>query len=129
MGRTVLNSLGGSASEPLSTADNPQPVAERPAPVSRLAVWRARIYLVIFVIFCIELGLLLAVLPWTRLWTENELLLSYPVLRTIAHNTFLRGAISGLGLIDVWLGIWEAVHYHDPKPEPPQPPPPPVQAV
>ena len=118
-GAHSLNPLGGNASEPLSPAENP--AAEKPAPVSRLVVWRARIYLVIFVIFCIELGLLLAVLPWTRLWTDNDLLLSYPGLRTLAHNTFLRGCITGLGLIDVWLGIWEAVHYHDPKPEAPPP--------
>jgi hypothetical protein len=29
-------------------------------------------------------------------------------------NNFVRGAISGIGIIDLWIGIWEAVHYRDP---------------
>jgi hypothetical protein len=26
----------------------------------------------------------------------------------------VRGVITGIGLVDVWIGIWEAVHYKDP---------------
>lgn len=84
------------------------------AAVTRTAVWLHRFWLVVFVIFCIELGLLLAVLPWTRVWSNNSLLAAYPGWRAIVHNDFVRGLITGLGLIDVWIGIWEAVHYRDP---------------
>jgi formate/nitrite transporter FocA (FNT family) len=72
-----------------------------------------RVKLVIAVAFCIELGLILVVLPWTRLWTENSLLLSFPTLRSMLHQNFVRGLISGVGLIDVWLGVWEAVRYRE----------------
>lgn len=79
-------------------------------------LWVQRISLVIFVMFCIELGMLLAVLPWTRVWMDNSLLTSYPAIRGVLHMSFVRGAISGLGLVDIWMGIWEAVHYREAKP-------------
>ncbi len=82
--------------------------------VSRTTIWLHRLSLVIFVIFCIELGMLLSVLPWTRVWTDNSLLNAYPSLRTVFQNNFFRGVVTGLGLVDVWIGIWEAVHYRDP---------------
>ncbi len=88
-----------------------------PAKTARSTVWLHRISLVIFVMFCIELGLLLAALPWTRVWTDNSLLAAHPALAAVLRDNFMRGVISGLGLIDVWIGIWEAVHYHDPQPK------------
>ena len=73
-----------------------------------------RLSMVIFVAFCVELGMLLVVLPWTRLWTDNSLLAAYPGWRMLAQDNFMRGVVSGLGLVDVWLGIREAMLYHDP---------------
>lgn len=90
-----------------------QPDAESRKP-TRLNVWLHRLSLVIFVAFCVETGILLTVLPWKTLWVENSLLNSYPTLRAILRDTFVRGAITGLGLVDIWIGIWEAVHYRDP---------------
>jgi len=66
-------------------------------------------------LICLELGIALLVLPWTHLWTENNLLLNYPTIRIWAANAFVRGAFSGLGLIDIWLGIWEVVSYRETK--------------
>ncbi len=85
-----------------------------PEPVSRATLWLHRISLVIFVMFCIELGLLVSALPWTKIWTDNSLFALHPTLAAVLRDNFVRGVISGLGLIDVWIGIWEAVHYHDP---------------
>jgi hypothetical protein len=31
------------------------------------------------------------------------------------QSNFTRGLFTGLGLIDIWLGIWEAAHYRDIK--------------
>lgn len=76
-------------------------------------LWMRRLSLVIFVAFCIELGMVLVVLPWTRIWTENRFLLTYPTLRNALQYNFVRGAISGLGLVDIGLGIWEAVRYRE----------------
>jgi hypothetical protein len=30
----------------------------------------------------------------------------------------VKGVITGIGLIDIWIGIWEAVHYRDQRPVP-----------
>ncbi|MFB3917076.1 MAG: hypothetical protein ACE14M_10125 [Terriglobales bacterium] len=80
-------------------------------------VWVQRLSLIIFVMFCIELGMLLAVLPWTRVWMDNSILASHPTLRAVFHAYFVRGAVTGLGLVDIWLGIWEAAHYRETKPQ------------
>ena len=58
-------------------------------------------------------GVLLIILPWTPEWTDNYLLLSFPALRTFVGNGFFRGICSGLGLLDIWIGFWEALHYHE----------------
>ena len=102
---------GSSASRVLT------PFAAEPAPVEPskrgIALWVQRISLVIFVMFCIELGLLLVALPWTSMWSDNSLLLAYPNLKQFLSHGATRGAISGLGLIDIGLGIWEAASYHE----------------
>lgn len=84
-----------------------------PAPQHGRSVWLRRTWLVIFVLFCIEVGIILVVLPWTRIWTGNSILLSYPALREFLMNGFVRGAITGLGLVDLWMGISEAVSYRE----------------
>jgi hypothetical protein len=76
-------------------------------------IWARRISVVVLVLFCLELGLVLLVLPWTRLWVDNNLLLNHPALRNLAGNAFVRGAFSGLGLLDLWIGIWEAFRYRE----------------
>jgi hypothetical protein len=83
--------------------------ARRAAPV-----WLQRLSLFVLVLFCVYLGVLVMVLPWwTRIWDQNLFILSHPTLATILHNGAVRGIISGLGLLDIWIGISEAVHYRD----------------
>jgi len=95
----------------VSMENAPQQVAER---TPRHVVWLHRLSLVVFVVFCIELGMLLTILPWTTVWNQNSFLSAHPALKTLAQNNFVRGLASGLGLVDIWIGIWEAVHYRDP---------------
>jgi hypothetical protein len=96
---------------PLSTSEFP---ATRNAASGATPLWLMRIWVVIRVAFFIELGMVLVVLPWTRGWTENHLLLAYPGLRFFLQKNFVRGLISGLGFIDIGFGIWEAVRYREP---------------
>lgn len=76
-------------------------------------LWLRRISLVTFVMFCVWIGMLLVALPWTRIWTENSLLAGSPTLRALTQSAALRGAVSGLGFLDIWLGIWEALSYRE----------------
>jgi hypothetical protein len=36
-----------------------------------------------------------------------------PDLRQFILSGFVRGLASGVGLLDLWLGFWEAIHYHE----------------
>lgn len=93
-------------------------VVNFPQSEERLPVWMQRTFLVIYVLFCIEIGMLLTVIPWTRLWTDNALVTGFPTLKMILSHNFVRGMATGIGLLDIWLGIWEAVHYKDHRPTP-----------
>ena len=76
-------------------------------------VWLLRLRALLFVTLCATFGVLLIILPWTPKWTDNPLLLTSPGLRSFVSNGFVRGIASGLGVLDLWLGFWEAVHYHE----------------
>lgn len=87
-----------------------------PAETRRAAapVWLQRLSLFVLVLFCVYLGVLVMLLPWwTRVWDHNLFIQSHPTLSAILHNGAVRGIISGLGLLDIWIGISEAVHYRD----------------
>lgn len=79
----------------------------------RAEIWRRRIFLVVFVLFCLEIGIILTVAPWTPFWTSNSLLLALPRVRAVLMDSFVRGLITGLGLIDIGLAVAEAVLYRD----------------
>ena len=80
---------------------------------TRLHIWLHRTLILLFVFVCAAMGVLLVILPWRPEWTDNHFLLGSPGLRTFVSNGFVRGLCSGLGLLDIWIGFWEAVHYHD----------------
>ena len=80
---------------------------------SAVQLWLHRASVFLFVLISAVAGVLLVILPWTPEWTDNYLLLAYPWLRTFVTTGFFRGLCSGLGLLDIWIGFWEALHYHE----------------
>ena len=92
-------------------------VAAKPpqAQAPEVPLWAQRLQLIIFVVFCVQLGLLLAVLPWKPVWTDNSLVAGMPGLRAVLQHNFVRGLVTGLGLVDIWLGVMEAVRYREKK--------------
>ena len=95
-------------SAPSSQASAPSR-ASAPAPV-----WLQRMSLVVLVLFCFYIGALLAVLPWSpRYWDQNGCLLAHPRLQGILNTGWVRGIVSGIGLLDVWIGVSELLHYRD----------------
>ena len=91
------------------TPSNGDDGAKRTAPV-----WLQRLSLFVLVLFCVYLGVLVMVLPWwTRIWDQNMFIQARPRLAAVLYNGAVRGMISGLGLLDIWIGISEAVHYRD----------------
>lgn len=68
----------------------------------------ARVLIILYVVFCFEAGVFLFVLPWVPLWSRNFFVGHYPLISGVAMNYFVRGAVSGLGLADIWLAVYEA---------------------
>jgi hypothetical protein len=71
------------------------------------------LFLVIEVLFFVEMGIMLLVLPWTHVWTDSPILNSSVTTRQLAESGFVRGMVSGLGLINLWIAIADAVRYQE----------------
>jgi hypothetical protein len=61
----------------------------------------------LLVAYFIEVGLLLVLVPWSPFWERNYFLTASPVLQEIVRNNYLRGAVSGLGVVNLLLGFKE----------------------
>ncbi|MBV8206752.1 MAG: hypothetical protein JO041_08160 [Acidobacteria bacterium] len=89
-------------------AELPQPVALAPVSAGRL---RHPLLTGLFVVLTLYLGGLVIMLPWRDAWAQNTLLDAYPAIRAIAMNNFVRGLVSGVGALDLWVGIAEVIQY------------------
>ena len=63
----------------------------------------------LFVAFFLEIGVLLVLVPWSMFWEHNYFLHASPALRALALNGFVRGGISGLGLVNLAAGLAELI--------------------
>ena len=59
----------------------------------------------LLVAFFVEVGLLLIVLPWSTLWERNYFVYAWPVLEPLFTSPFFRGAVSGVGLLNLAAGV------------------------
>lgn len=107
---TGLGELKSAAETPVRPSAAP-PVLRRSASTAHL--WLRRIGVLLFVFLCATVGVMLIMLPWRPEWTENHLLLPYPILRSIVGNGFVRGVCTGLGVLNVWIGFQEAIQYRE----------------
>jgi hypothetical protein len=60
---------------------------------------------VLFLLIWVELGLVLVLVPWSDVWEANYFLVRYPVIDLMARSPYLRGAISGLGVMNIFLAL------------------------
>jgi hypothetical protein len=59
----------------------------------------------IFVAYFLEVGLLLVLVPWSAFWERNYFVELLPVLLVVLRNNFVRGAVSGLGIVNLLMGF------------------------
>ncbi len=65
-----------------------------------------RLFRILLILLCYALGVVLVFVPWSgRFWERNPLLERYPALRPYVLNPYFRGAVSGLGVLDVLIAI------------------------
>ena len=113
---TPFSSAPGEAHEPIAPHSETRTAlleVDTHQALSPMQVWMHRISVFLFVLVSAVAGVLLIILPWTPEWTDNYLLLSFPALRSVVSNGFFRGLCSGLGLLDIWIGFWEAIRYQE----------------
>lgn len=51
------------------------------------------------------MGAVLFYLPWTGIWEQNYFLTHFPSLMPILLHPSVRGVVSGLGILDIFLSI------------------------
>lgn len=68
---------------------------------------RKKLQSVLLSLFFAEMGLFLIVFPWIEIWEKNFFIRVSPLLTAVLMNYFFRGAISGLGIINLWLSLAE----------------------
>ena len=47
------------------------------------------------------------IVPWSTFWDQNVLLEAIPAVYTWTRNEFVRGAVSGLGALNIGAGLME----------------------
>ena len=105
-------SLTPETTPPPETASEPEqvPALPRGARVGRL---RRRLWVVLFAIFAFEIGSFLVVFPWMDSWSLNHLPSFFPsyqiALQDVWDDPYFRGALSGLGLLNVYIALREIV--------------------
>jgi hypothetical protein len=64
--------------------------------------------------FFFEAGLVLLILPWSAFWDRNLFLQWSQTLFEVTRSAYLRGAVSGLGFLNLWIGIIEVIEAWQP---------------
>jgi hypothetical protein len=81
-----------------------------------------RLTVIFFIILCLLLGLNLTLLPWMSVglitdWGNNYLLAflseksGLPVIQQAVSSTWVRGAVTGLGVVNLVIAFWEIAHF------------------
>jgi|SRR5450631_2705501 hypothetical protein len=96
---------------PNGTADPGQSPAAEAEPVK--SQWLPRIELFLRVIIRLYVGILVLLLPWTHLWQDNRFLSVSPQLSHFAGLGVVRGIVSGIGLLNLWIALSDALHYRE----------------
>ncbi len=78
-------------------------------PETRRASWPSKLLSLVFVIFCFDVGVFLVVFPWLDYWETNSLAAYAPWLADMWGNPYFRGALSGLGLVNIYISFLEIV--------------------
>ena len=74
---------------------------------SRFRLWQ-RIQTIVFILFCLEMGIVLVLFPWSSLWDRNYFFGLAPEWAPLFASSYLRGAISGVGVVNMWIAVSEA---------------------
>ena len=76
--------------------------------MTRLIRWHQRVLGICLVIFAFELGLFLLIFPWLSNWDLSWVPVHSERFAAVWMSPFFRGALGGLGLLNLYVAIAEA---------------------
>ena len=84
----------------------------------------AKLSVIFYIILCLEIGLVLTLLPWIPQgtlglsdWGNNYFLLyaarktGMHTLQAVVASGWIRGAVTGVGLLNIGIAFWEIFHF------------------
>ena len=96
---------------PNSSPTAPSVVRHTPQRIPR---WLERGELFLRVLLRMYIGIAVCCAPWVHtFWDQNPLFLRFPTLSIYAANGAVRGIISGLGLLNLWIAFQDAARHRD----------------
>jgi len=87
-----------------------------------LSLMVTRLTVIFFIVLCLEAGIFLTLLPWISFggigdWGDNFLLAfvaektGLPVLQRVVSSGWMRGAVTGLGILNLLIAFWEMANF------------------
>jgi len=84
----------------------------------------SRLTVIFYILLCLEAGVALTLLPWWQPWGmgdwgENFFLVmlaqktGFVGLQRAVASGWVRGAVSGVGLLNLAMGFWEIFHFNE----------------
>jgi len=64
-----------------------------------------RLNRVLVIVYCLEVGLVLIVAPWTRFWDRNYFVEYFPLLEPSLTSPVVRGTFSGFGIVTLGAAV------------------------
>jgi hypothetical protein len=96
-----------------------QPVERQPSVEEALeppkTSWYHKLATLLFIIVCFEVGVFLLVFPWMDYWSNNSIAGIAPWVRIIWDSPYFRGALSGLGLVNIYISLAEVFRLRRPR--------------
>jgi hypothetical protein len=93
---------GASVPGPHDSAHSPQ----------RIPRWLVRAELFLRILLRVYIGLAVCYAPWSPMfWDQNPIFVQFPTLSIYAANGAVRGLVSGLGLLNIWIALKDAIRY------------------
>jgi len=101
----------GSADSSVPQSEAQQAAGKAPQRIPR---WLERVELYLRVLLRMYIGLAVCYAPWSKMfWDQNPLFVHFPTLSIYAANGAVRGLISGLGLLNLWIAFQDALQHRD----------------
>ncbi len=99
-----------------NSTQNSQPVLEPSIDHTpqRIPHWLVRTELYLRVLLRMYIGMAICYAPWSQMfWDQNPLFVRFPTLAIYAANGAVRGIISGIGLLNIWIALQDAIRHRN----------------